>query len=63
LFEPFGALKRCGIIWDNLGRSKGNGVIEFIDRADAEKAMQELEGKEVMDQAISVKFSSGRESS
>lgn len=45
LFEEFGALKRCGVHFDQLGNSKGTADIEFETHESAEKAITKLNRK------------------
>lgn len=48
LFEPFGELLSASIISDkSTGQSKGFGFVEYEDENAAEKAMADLNGKEV----------------
>ncbi|MFO1519020.1 MAG: RNA-binding protein [bacterium] len=48
LFEPFGSIESVRIISDKFtGRSKGFGFVEFSDDEAAEKAIQEVNGKEL----------------
>jgi len=48
LFEPYGALMSAAVISDKFtGQSKGFGFVEFQDGAAAEKAIAELNGKNV----------------
>ena len=46
LFEPFGALLSAAVISDKFtGQSKGFGFIEFEDAAAADKAIAEVNGR------------------
>jgi len=48
LFEPFGTLLSANVINDKFsGQSKGFGFVEFEDSDAAEKAIAEINGKEV----------------
>jgi len=38
-------LKRCGIHWDEIGFSKGTADVEFFRPEDAQKAIDEFNGK------------------
>ena len=44
LFSAIGTLKRCGIEWDQFGRSKGLADVEFEKAEDAEKAIKDYNG-------------------
>lgn len=47
-FETVGKVVSARVVFDRqTGRSKGFGFVEFENEADAEKAMQELEGKDL----------------
>ena len=47
-FEQFGTIESVNVIYDKFnGRSKGFGFIEMPNQAEAEAAIQELDGKEV----------------
>ncbi len=55
LFEEYGAITSVSIITDrDTGRSKGFGFVEMEEDADAEKAIQELDGVSVNDRNITV---------
>lgn len=46
LFSQFGSVVSANIIKDReTGNSKGFGFVEMAERADAEKAIKELDGK------------------
>lgn len=48
LFAPFGETEEITIISDKFsGKSKGFGFVTFKEDADAEKALSELNGKEI----------------
>ncbi len=54
LFSEFGAVASATVIIDRMsGRSKGFGFVELED-ADAEKAMAEMNGKEVDGRTLKV---------
>ena len=56
LFAPYGAVTSAKVIMDRTtGRSRGFGFVEMAQDAEAESAMQKLEGKEVEGRLISVK--------
>lgn len=46
IFEPYGRLKRCAVFFDlNTHISKERGVIQFTSKVNAQKAMNDLNGK------------------
>src|SRR5262245_795107 len=48
LFEPFGELESVRVISDKFtGRSKGFGFVEFADNEAADKAIAEVNGREL----------------
>lgn len=54
-FEEFGQVTEVRLIMDKYsGKSKGFGFIEMPDKAEAEKAMAEMNGKELMGRALNV---------
>ena len=55
LFEEFGEVKSAKIVMDrDTGRSKGFGFVEIEDDAVAEKAIEQLNGKEANGRALRV---------
>ena len=55
LFEKFGAVSSAKVISDReSGRSRGFGFVEMAVDAEAKKAIQELNNKEIEGRAISV---------
>jgi len=55
LFEGFGAIESINVIADKYtGRSKGFGFVEMEAKADGERAIQELNGKEFMERSLTV---------
>ena len=55
LFSPFGEVLDIKVITDRFsGRSKGFAFVEMAERADAQRAMEELNGKEVQDRKMVV---------
>ncbi|MBI1860633.1 MAG: RNA-binding protein [Deltaproteobacteria bacterium] len=55
LFAPFGAVDSVRIITDrDSGRSKGFGFVEFGDDSAADKAIADLNGKEIEGRALTV---------
>jgi len=61
-FEPYGAVNEITIIMDRFsGRSKGFGFVEMPNQAEAEKAIAELNGKEIRGRSITVNQARPRE--
>ncbi|MGC9512218.1 MAG: RNA recognition motif domain-containing protein [Fidelibacterota bacterium] len=55
LFEGYGSVESARIITDReSGRSKGFGFVEMSDDSEAQKAMEELNGKELSGRALRV---------
>jgi RNA recognition motif-containing protein len=55
LFQPFGETTRVQIMTDrDTGRSRGFGFVEMADDAEAAKAIEALNGKEVDGRALNV---------
>jgi RNA recognition motif-containing protein len=55
LFEKFGTVSSAKVISDReSGRSRGFGFVEMAVDAEAKKAIQELNNKEIEGRAISV---------
>jgi RNA recognition motif-containing protein len=56
LFEKVGAVASAKVVMDRYtGRSRGFGFVEMESQDDAKKAMDELDGSEVMGRSIVVK--------
>lgn len=54
-FEQIGEVASARVITDrDSGRSKGFGFVEFVDEANNQKAIDQLDGKELDGRAISV---------
>ena len=54
-FEPFGEITEVRLIMDKFsGKSKGFGFIEMPSKEEAEKAIEEMNGKEFKGRAINV---------
>ena len=54
-FEAFGQVESVNIIKDKFsGRSKGFGFVEMPDKANAQSAINELNGKELKGRALNV---------
>ncbi len=61
-FEAFGRVESASIIKDKFnGRSKGFGFVEMADDAEGRKAIESLNGKELLDRAITVNEARPRE--
>lgn len=55
MFSEFGTVESAVVISDKqTGRSKGFGFVEFGDEEAAQKAMAEMNGKEVEGRALKV---------
>lgn len=55
LFTPFGTVESAKIITDKYtGNSKGFGFVEMASREEGEKAISELNGKQLNNRAITV---------
>jgi RNA recognition motif-containing protein len=55
LFEPFGKIMSLSIIKDRFsGESKGFGFVEMSKKSEGEAAIEALNGKDFMGQAITV---------
>ena len=54
-FEVFGEVETAKVIKDNYsGRSKGFGFVEMPDKAEAESAIEGLNGKELKGRTLNV---------
>ena len=54
-FEQFGDVEFVRVVTDReTGRSRGFGFVTFTNREDAEKAIEELDGKELDGRTIKV---------
>ena len=55
LFSSYGEITEAVVIKDKFsGRSKGFGFVTFADDASAQKAISEMNGKEVQGRALKV---------
>ena len=55
VFEKFGEVKEVRLIMDKYsGKSKGFGFIEMSSKEEAEKAIEEMNGKEFMERVLNV---------
>ncbi|KAG1698852.1 Polyadenylate-binding protein 1 [Nymphon striatum] len=52
LFEPFGKITSHKIMFDKTGKSRGFGYCSFENPEDAEKAVQEMNGKELNNRTL-----------
>ena len=61
-FEQIGEVESARVITDrDSGRSKGFGFVEFTDEANNQKAVDELDGKELDGRAINVSLARPKE--
>jgi RNA recognition motif-containing protein len=61
-FEQIGEVASARVITErDSGRSKGFGFVEFVDEANNDKAIKELNGKELDGHAISVSLARPKE--
>src|SRR4051794_34401760 len=62
-FEEFGQVSSCTIIKDKVtGQSKGFGFLEMPERSEAEAAINNLNGRDLMGRKLSVNEARPRES-
>jgi RNA recognition motif-containing protein len=62
VFEKYGSVDSVNVILDKFsGRSKGFGFIEMPDNSEAQKALDELDGKELDGRNIKVNQAKPRE--
>lgn len=55
VFEAFGQVSSCKVITDrNSGRSKGFGFVEMENKAEAEAAIENLDGAEIDGRPVKV---------
>ena len=55
LFEQYGAVERVSIVTDrNTGQPRGFGFVEMSANADADRAIAELNGRELDGRALNV---------
>jgi len=55
MFEAYGTVERVSIVTDrDTGRAKGFGFVEMTANADADRAIQELNGRELDGRALNV---------
>jgi RNA recognition motif-containing protein len=61
-FEPFGDVSEASVISDRFsGRSKGFGFVEMPNQEEAEKAIAEMNGKEIQGRSLIVNQARPRE--
>lgn len=61
-FEQIGAVKSARVITDReSGRSKGFGFVEFEDEANNQKAIDQLDGKDLDGRAIAISLARPKE--
>lgn len=61
-FETIGEVSSARVVTDrDTGRSKGFGFVEFADEANNQKAVDELNGKELDGRAINVSLARPKE--
>ena len=61
LFESYGTVTSARVIIDKMsGRSKGFGFVEMPDRGEAEKAIENTNGSDLMGRALRVNESQPR---
>ncbi len=61
-FEKIGAVASARVITDrDSGRSKGFGFVEFVNDADNQKAIDQLDGKDLDGRTISVNLARPKE--
>ena len=56
MFRKFGDVKSCKLVVDFVGNSKGYGYVNYYRREDAEKALIELNEKEICSKILKVTF-------
>lgn len=62
-FEEYGSVSSCTIIKDKVtGQSKGFGFLEMPERPEAEAAINQLNGRDLMGRKINVNEARPRES-
>ncbi|SRR5579875_1049044 len=63
LFEPYGTIERVNIITDrDTGQSRGFGFVEMSGNAEAQRAIEELDGKEFEGRPLKVNEARPKES-
>jgi len=60
-FAPFGEVVSASVVrFPDTGRSKGFGFVEYSSTEEAEKAKNELEGKEIAGRPVKIDFARPR---
>jgi RNA recognition motif-containing protein len=55
-FQSFGEISEGKVVTDrNSGRSRGFGFVTFVDPGSADRAIQEMDGKELLGRPIRVR--------
>lgn len=55
LFQPYGAIERISLVTDrNTGRSRGFAFVEMTDPAEADRAIEALNGTELAGRPLNV---------
>jgi RNA recognition motif-containing protein len=55
LFQPYGAIERVNLVTDrDTGRSRGFAFVEMTDAAEADRAIESLNGKQVDGRSLNV---------
>lgn len=63
LFEPYGTIERVNIITDrDTGQSRGFGFVEMSGNAEAQRAIEELDGREFDGRPLKVNEARPKES-
>lgn len=58
MFGEYGSLKRCGVIYNKLGKSIGKADIEYTTHEECQKAIENLNNKEIQGKKIIVRYTS-----
>lgn len=62
MFEAYGTVERASVVTDrDTGRAKGFGFVEMSENAAAERAIEELNGREMDGRALNVNEARPRE--
>src|SRR5436853_6457278 len=55
LFEPYGAIERVSIVTDrDTGQARGFGFVEMTNNAEADRAIAELNGRDLDGRALNI---------
>ncbi|KAL9656378.1 hypothetical protein ABK040_005144 [Willaertia magna] len=55
-FSQFGELEKCFVVKDDNGYSRGNGIVRYVNGADAAKAIESMNGTNLDNRTIYVKL-------